>query len=229
MFALWDLGSGFATSPFDLGLRTSDFGLMLKVGLTGSIAVGKSFVLGVLRELGCATFDADKIAHSVMEPGRPAYHEIVGEFGREVLAEDDSIDRIKLGAIVFSDEARRKQLNQIVHPRVIEEQNRLLQEVEASTPDGIAVMDAALIIESGGYKRFDKLIVAFCDAETQINRLMRRTGITREDAVRRIAAQMSSDEKRAYADYEIDTSGTFDQTRKHVEYVFKQLVEAKRR
>jgi dephospho-CoA kinase len=198
---------------------------MLKVGLTGSIAVGKSFVLSVLRELGCATFDADKIAHSVMEPGLAAYQDIVSEFGREVLAEDGSIDRAKLGAIVFADEARRKRLNQIVHPRVIEEQDRLLREVEASTPDGIAVMDAALIIESGGYKRFDKLIVAFCDRETQIERLMRRNGITRDDAERRIAAQMSSDEKRGYADYEIDTSGTLDQTRRRVTEVFNQLVE----
>jgi dephospho-CoA kinase len=200
---------------------------MLKVGLTGSIAVGKSFVLSVLRELGCATFDADKIAHSVMEPGRPAYQDIVREFGPEVLGEAGSIDRAKLGAIVFADEARRKRLNQIVHPRVIEEQDRLLREVEASTPDGIAVMDAALIIESGGYKRFDKLIVAFCDREIQIDRLMRRNGIPREDAERRIAAQMSSEEKRGYADYEIDTSGTLDETRRRVTDVFNQLVQGK--
>ena len=200
--------------------------IMLKVGLTGSIAVGKSFVLSVLRELGCATFDADKIAHSTMEPGRPAYQDIVREFGGEVVGEDGSIDRARLGAIVFADEARRKRLNQIVHPRVIEEQDRLLREVEASTPDGIAVIDAALIIESGGYKRFDKLIVAFCDLETQIDRLMRRNGISREDAERRIAAQMSSDEKRGYADYEIDTSGTLDQTRLRVTEVFNQLVQS---
>jgi dephospho-CoA kinase len=182
----------------------------------------------VLRELGCATFDADKIAHSVMEPGRPAYEDIVREYGREVLSKDGSIDRAKLGAIVFADEHRRKRLNEIVHPRVIQEQDRLLREVEASTPDGIAVMDAALIIESGGYKRFDKLIVAFCERETQIERLMRRNGITREDAERRIAAQMSSDEKRGYADFEVDTSGTFDQTRQRVTEVFNQLVQEKR-
>ncbi|MEK6302250.1 MAG: dephospho-CoA kinase [Acidobacteriota bacterium] len=200
---------------------------MLKVGLTGSIAVGKSFVLSVLGELGCATFDADKIAHSVMEPGRPAYEDIVREFGREILAEDGSIDRVKLGAIVFADEARRTRLNQIVHPRVIEEQNRLLGEVEASRPDGIAVMDAALIIESGGYKRFDKLIVAFCDRETQIERLTRRNGITREDAELRIAAQMSSEEKRRYADYEIETSGSYDQTRARVTEVFNHLIQTK--
>jgi len=196
---------------------------MLKVGLTGSIAVGKSYVVSVLAELGCVTFDADKVAHTVMEPGRPAYEDIVREFGEGVVAPDGSIDRQKLGAIVFGDEARRIRLNEIVHPRVIEEQNRLLQHAEANDPDGIAVIDAALMIESGGYKRFDKLIVVYCDRETQLERLMRRNQITREDAERRVAAQMSSEEKREYADYEIDTSGDFDQTRQKVVEVHSEL------
>jgi len=196
---------------------------MLKVGLTGSIAVGKSYVVSVLAELGCVTFDADKVAHSVMEPARPAYVDIVREFGEGVLAPDGSIDRQKLGAIVFADEASRIRLNEIVHPRVIEEQNQLLSDAEARNPDGIAVIDAALMIESGGYRRFDKLIVVHCDRETQINRLMRRNHITKEDAERRVAAQMSSDEKREYADYEIDTSGGYDETRKRVVEVHSEL------
>lgn len=198
--------------------------LMLKVGLTGSIAVGKSYVLSVLAELGCVTFDADKIAHSVMEPGREAYQDIVREFGSGVLAPDGSIDRSKLGAIVFADQTRRKLLNQIVHPRVIEEQNRLIEEVERRRPDPIVVVDAALMIESGGYKRFDKLIVVYCDRETQIERLMRRGGITREDAERRVAAQMTSEEKLAFADYRINTGGTFEETRERVIEVHKELV-----
>lgn len=196
---------------------------MLKVGLTGSIAVGKSYVLSALRELGSETFDADKIAHAVMEPGRAAYDDVVREFGAGVLAEDGSIDRVKLGAIVFSDEARRRRLNEIVHPRVIQEQNLLLAEVEARNPDAIAVVDAALMIESGGYKRFDKLIVVFCDREIQVERLMRRNSITREDAERRIGAQMSSEEKRRYADYEINTSGPFEETRKQVVEIYNEL------
>ncbi|HXG68752.1 MAG TPA: dephospho-CoA kinase [Blastocatellia bacterium] len=196
---------------------------MLKVGLTGSIAVGKSHVLAVLRELGCVTFDADKVAHFVMEPGREAHRDIVREFGEGVLAPDGTIDRKKLGPIVFADAARRKRLNEIVHPRVIEEQNRLLREAEAAAPDGIAVVDAALMIESGSYKRFDKLIVVYCDRETQTARLMERNKITREDAERRIAAQMSSEEKRRYADYEIDTSGTFEETRRRVIEVYNAL------
>jgi len=189
---------------------------MLKVGLTGSIAVGKSYVLSVLAQLGCVTFDADKIAHLVMEPGRPAYDDIVREFGEAVLAVDGSIDRKKLGAIVFGDEGRRRRLNEIVHPRVIEEQNRLLAEAEARKPNGIVVIDAALMIESGGYKRFDKLIVVYCDRDTQIERLMRRADITREAAEQRLAAQMSSEEKLRYADYRINTDGTFEETRQLV-------------
>jgi dephospho-CoA kinase len=198
---------------------------MLKVGLTGSIAVGKSFVLSVLKELGCETFDADKIAHTMMEPGRAAYLDIVREFGEGVLADDRSIDRVKLGAIVFADARRRKRLNEIVHPRVIEEQNRLLRESEARNPDAVVIVDAALMIESGGYKRFDKLIVVFCDRATQVERLMRRNAITREDAERRLAAQMSSEEKRRYSDYEIDTSGTFEETRRRVVEVHNRLLE----
>jgi dephospho-CoA kinase len=201
---------------------------MLKVGLTGSIAVGKSYVLSVLAQLGCVTFDADKIAHLVMEPGRRAYEDIVRDFGDEVLGEGGSIDRQKLGAIVFADEARRKRLNEIVHPRVFEEQNRLLREAEARDPAGIAVIDAALIIESGGYKRFDKLIVVYCDRETQVARLMRRANIPREEAEQRIAAQMSSEEKLRYADYRIDTGGTFEETRKLVVAVHADLMRAER-
>ena len=201
---------------------------MLKVGLTGSIAVGKSTVLAALGDLGCLTFDADKIAHSVMEPGREAYGEIVSEFGASILAEDGSIDRAKLGPIVFQDTERRKRLNEIVHPRVIEEQDRLLRKAEAANPDPIAVVDAALMIESGGYKRFDKLIVAFCDRQMQIERLMRRNRVTREEAELRIAAQMSSEEKRRYADYEIDTSGPVEQTRLRVVEVYNELLRVQK-
>jgi dephospho-CoA kinase len=197
---------------------------MLKVGLTGSIAVGKSFVVSVLAELGCIVFDADKVAHSVMEPGRAAYLDLVKEFGDGILGPDSHIDRSRLGPIVFADAERRQRLNEIVHPHVIEEQNRLLREAEARQPQGIGIIDAALMIESGGYKRFDKLIVVYCDRETQIARLMKRNQLTRTDAERRIKAQMSSEEKRRYADYEIDTSGTFEQTRQRVHEVHQQLL-----
>ena len=201
---------------------------MLKVGLTGSISVGKSFVVSVFRDLGCVTFDADKIAHTVMEPGREAFDDIVSEFGPVVLGEDGSIDRAKLGAIVFADSQRRSRLNEIVHPRVIVEQNRLLAEVEQANPHGIVIVDAALMIESGGYKRFDKLIVVFCSRETQIERLMKRNNIAREEAELRVAAQMPSEEKRRYADYEIDTSRTQEETRARVREVYELLLEVQK-
>jgi dephospho-CoA kinase len=198
---------------------------MLTVGLTGSIAVGKSHVVAVLRELGCVVFDADKVAHSVMEPGRPAYDQVVREFGSEMLGPDGAIDRTRLGAIVFADQSRRRRLNEIVHPRVKEEQDRLLAEARAANPDAIAIVDAALMIESGGYKRFDKLIVVYCDRETQVRRLMVRNNIDREEAERRISAQMPSEEKRRYADYEIDTSGTYEDTRQRTVEVYHKLTE----
>ncbi len=182
-------------------------------------------MVSVLKELGCLTYDADKIAHSVMEPGKSAYADIVRQFGEGILREDKTIDRVRLGAIVFADATLRQRLNEIVHPRVIEQQNARLAEAEAANPYGIAVMDAALMIESGGYKRFDKLIVVFCDKETQIERLMARNQITREDAERRIAAQMSSDEKRRYADYEIDTTGTMQETRERVKQMHDKLLQ----
>jgi len=198
---------------------------MLKVGLTGSIAVGKSHVVAVLKDLGCVVFDADKLAHAVMEPGQPAYDEVIREFGSEVVGPDGAIDRTKLGAIVFSDDARRRRLNEIVHPRVKDEQDRLLCEAEAADPNAIAVVDAALMIESGGYKRFDKLIVVFCDRESQVRRLMARNEIGPEEAEQRISAQMSSEEKRRYADYEIDTSGSYDDTRQRTVEVHRKLMD----
>jgi dephospho-CoA kinase len=196
---------------------------MLKAGLTGSIAVGKSYVLSVLAELGCKTFDADMIARQVVEPGNPAYFQIVSNFGKEVLQPNGCIDRVALGKIIFADGGRRMQLNEIVHPFVIAEQDRLLNEAAAEDPTGIAIVDAALMIESGGYKRFDKIIVVFCDEALQIERLMRRNGLSREQAVERIAAQMSGSEKRKYADFEIDTSGNFEDTKKQTEGVYEQL------
>ncbi|OYT69270.1 MAG: dephospho-CoA kinase [Chloracidobacterium sp. CP2_5A] len=198
---------------------------MLRVGLTGGIAVGKSFVSSVLAELGCHVFDADHIARAVVQPGAPALEEIVAAFGTGVLAPDGALDRAKLGRLVFADAEARARLNAIVHPRVHAEQDRLLREVEARDPQGIAVVDAALLIESGGYRRFDAVIVVWCQPEIQLARLMARNGLTREEAERRIAAQMPSDEKRRYADFEIDASEGFEPTRRQVVALHAKLRE----
>lgn len=196
---------------------------MLKVGLTGSIAVGKSFVCSVLRELGCHVLDADVTAREVVAKGTPGLASIVREFGEAVLTEAGDLDRKKLGAIVFADKQKRELLNSIVHPLVIEAQDRWISDVEKTDSDGIAVIDAALMIESGGYKRFDKLIVVWCNSAIQLERLMRRDGLSESDAKERIAAQMSQDEKKRYADHLIDTSLGFDDTRAQVKDIVTRL------
>ena len=196
---------------------------MLKVGLTGSIAVGKSFVLGTLRELGARTIDADDIAREVVEPGAPGLQAVVNEFGDEVLNADGSLNRAKLGSIVFADETKRQKLNSILHPFIIARQDEIVRQWVQETPRAIVVVDAALMIESGGYKRFDKLIVVHCQPETQVQRLMKRDNLSREEAERRTKAQMSQEEKMKCADFLIDTSDTFDNTRRQVESVWKQL------
>ncbi len=196
---------------------------MIRVGLTGSIAVGKSFVLEVFRELGCYVLDADKTAREVVEPGTDGLKHIVDHFGEGVLLPDGSLDRKRLGRIVFNDETKRQLLNSIVHPLVIERQNEWIEGVERDDPDGIAIVDAALMIESGGYKRFDKLIVVWCRPEIQLERLMLRDALSADEAARRVAAQMPQEEKKSYADYLIDTSEGFDDTRTQTTEIFRQL------
>ena len=149
---------------------------MLKIGLTGGIATGKSYVLSVLSELGCEVIDADTIAHRAIEQGHPAYDDIVDHFGRDILNEDGSINRAALGAIVFTNKSARERLNEIVHPRVYEAQAEWLEQIEQRNPSAIAVVDAALIIETGSYRRFDKIIVTYCDPESQLRRLTERNG-----------------------------------------------------
>ncbi|MBK9164747.1 MAG: dephospho-CoA kinase [Acidobacteria bacterium] len=199
---------------------------MLKVGLTGSIAVGKSFVLGVFRELGCHVLDADLTAREVVEPGTPGLEQIVEAFGEDVLLADGGLDRKKLGSVVFADEAKRELLNSIVHPLVFAAQDKWLREAEATDPKAIAIIDAALMIESGGYNRFDKLVVVWCEPEIQLGRLMKRDGLSNEEAEARIRAQMPQEEKKRFADHLIDTSAGFDATRKQVEKVYAELKRA---
>ncbi len=196
---------------------------MLKVGLTGSIAVGKSFVCEVLRELGAFVLDADKTARDVVKPDTVGLRRIIEEFGEGVLQPNAELDRINLGAIVFNDEAKRQLLNSIVHPLVIEFQNFWLAERKSEKPDGISVIDAALMIESGGYKRFDKLIVVWCDFDIQLERLMLRNNLTGIEALKRINSQMPQAGKKKFADFLIDTSKGFEDTRRQTIEIFGKL------
>jgi dephospho-CoA kinase len=196
---------------------------MLKVGLTGSIAVGKSFVCETFASLGAFVLDADDTAREAVAPGTAGLSKIIENFGTGILHPNGEIDRVKLGAIVFADEAKRQLLNSIVHPLVIESQDEWMRERESENPNAICIIDAALMIESGGYRRFEKLIVVWCDFDIQLERLISRNNLSREDALRRINAQMPQDEKKRYADFLIDTTGGFDPAKRQTIEVFEQL------
>ncbi len=196
---------------------------MLRIGLTGSIGVGKSFVAGVLAELGCHMLDADQAAREVVATGSAGLSAVVEAFGEGVLQKDGTLDRQQLGSLIFADQSKRQLLNSILHPYIIALQDQQLREWEALDPEGIAVVDAALMIESGGFKRFDKLIVVHCRPEVQLKRLMTRDKLTREEARKRIDAQMPQEAKRKFADYLIDTSEGFESVRKRTAEVYEEL------
>ncbi len=202
---------------------------MLRVGLTGSIGVGKSFVASVFEELGCHVLDADDTAREVVAPGSAGLEEIVKQFGSDMRQPDGTLDRQRLGSIVFANNEKRELLNSILHPRIIQRQDEVLKDWETDDPNGIAVVDAALMIESGGYKRFDKLIVVHCRPEVQLERLMVRNGFTRAEAQRRIDSQMPQSEKQRFADYLIDTSDGFEPTRERTKQVYEQLIQVQQR
>lgn len=197
---------------------------MLRVGLTGSIAVGKSYVSGVFAELGCAMIDADIVARRVVEPHSEGLRRVVATFGDEVLRPDGALDRPALGAIVFRDAEKRHQLNAILHPLIVAAQDELLRRAEETDPHGIAVVDAALMIESGSHRRFAQLIVVWCRPEVQLARLMNREGLTREEAERRIGAQMPQEEKKSFADLTIDTSEGYESARRRTVEVHHTLL-----
>jgi dephospho-CoA kinase len=197
---------------------------MLRVGLTGSIGVGKSFVASVFVELGCHVLDADQTAREVVMPGTPGLKALTEAFGEEILNADGTLDRKRLGALVFADQSQRERLNHILHPFIIARQDEIMNAWEAEDPDGIGVIDAALMIESGGYKRFDKLIVVHCRPEVQLERLMLRDKLSRDEALRRINSQMSQEEKQKFADYLIDTSDGFESTRSRTVEIYHQLI-----
>jgi len=197
---------------------------MLRAGLTGSIAAGKSFVASVFEELGCHVLDADQTAREVVMPGTPGLKALTQAFGDKVLNRDGTLDRKQLGAVVFADESQRQRLNHILHPFIIARQDEILNGWEAEDPNGVGIVDAALMIESGGYKRFDKLIVVHCRPEVQLERLMLRDKLSRDEALRRINSQMPQEEKQKFADYLIDTSDGFELTRSRSVEIYNQLI-----
>ena len=195
---------------------------MLKVGLTGGLASGKSFVGAALERLGCKLIEADKLGHEVLLPGGSAYSGVVKEFGRGILNPDFTIDRKRLALEVFAKKERLVTLNSLVHPEVRKRTDELIAGYSAADPDAIVVVEAAIHIETGGYKRFDRLILVVCEERQQIERAMER-GATRAEALARLASQMPLAEKRKYADYVIDTSGAKEDTLEQTEEVYNSL------
>jgi dephospho-CoA kinase len=196
---------------------------MFTVGLTGGYATGKSFVAAELERLGCHLIYADRLGHEVLLPDGEAFQATVDAFGREILTSDGTIDRKKLGAIVFGSPDLLKLLETFVHPAVFRLERRMLDHFEREDPDGIAVIEAAILIETGRYKMFDRLILTTCDEETQIARSMKRDGISRAQARERIARQLPLEEKKRHAHYVVDTSRDKEQTLAEVRQVFRDL------
>ena len=195
----------------------------LLVGLTGGIATGKSTVADTLRSLGAEVIDADQLAREVVAPGEPALDEIVREFG-DVRNADGTLDRKKLGAIVFNDPARRRQLEAITHPAIRQRFLARLQALEARGYEGLVFFDAPVMIESGNYRNMDRLVVVFTDETTQRQRLMARDGMAAAEATSRMAAQMPVIDKAKLADYVIDNTGDRAVTVARTREVFEALL-----
>jgi dephospho-CoA kinase len=198
---------------------------MLRVGLTGGLASGKSFVGRTLAELGCLLIQADELGRQVQEPGGEAFAGIVREFGADILAEDGRIDRRRLAGIVFQDPERLRVLNALVHPHVRDRRKRMEEEFAQAQPHGIAVTEAAILIETGSYRDFARLIVATCRPDQQVERAIARDHLTREEVLDRMRRQMPLEEKVKYADYVIDTSGAKEDTVAQTRIVYEALVE----
>ena len=196
---------------------------MLRVGLTGGIASGKSAVGKMFVELGCHLIDADRIVHELFEPGQAVNKAVVDAFGSRVLGADGAIDRKILGEIVFANEGERKKLNSLVHPTTIQRQKDWLNRLESEEPAAIGIVEAALMVESGTYKNYDKVIVVVCSPEEQRRRLRARSNLSEEQIAARIAAQMPLEEKARFADFVIDTSGAPESTRAQVQAVNSRL------
>lgn len=202
---------------------------MLRIGLTGGVACGKSTVGTMLAERGAHYLEADTLAHQLYEPGQPVYHAVVEHFSRDILNPDGTINRRLLANAAFPN--RIAELNAIVHPAVVAAQNRWMDDIQRTDPNGIAVVEAALIIEAGASRDFDKLVVVTCNLAQKIERYAQRAKISLEEAraevQRRSAAQLSDAEKASRGDYVIDNSGLLEATTRQVDTVWAKLLASR--
>jgi len=196
---------------------------MLRVGLTGGLACGKSFVGEALEGYGCFLIRADDLGHEVLAPGGEAYQAVLDEFGSGLAADGGPIDRRQLATRVFGHPDALERLNGLVHPHVVRREEELMNAFAAREPDGIAVVEAAILIETGSYKRFHRLILVTCTEEQQLDRAMRRDHAAEADVRARLGRQMPLPEKRKYADFVIDTSGAKEDTLRRARAVYEEL------
>ena len=197
---------------------------MLTVALTGGIASGKSVIADILKNLGCYIYPSDRIAHELMEPDKPAWKKIVAHFGKEILNEDQTINRSRLGKIIFSDKKEQRFLNELIHPLVHEKKKETIQKIEKEGRFNIFVSEAALTVEAGFTDFYDKVIVVYCSQDVQIKRLMERDRINQKEASQKLESQIMPEEKLKYADYIIDTSETLKDTVEQTERVYRNLI-----
>ncbi len=197
--------------------------MSLLVGLTGGMGSGKSLAASYFRELGAQMIDADRISRELVAPEKPAWKEIIEEFGSSVLNSDQTLNRRQVAAIVFNDESKRKKLEDIIHPRVIVEERRLYERYRQENSRVLAVIDAALLIESGNYKNVDTVIVVQCGREEQIRRVMERDGTARNEVENRLNSQMPLEEKVGFGDYILRNDGTRESLKSQVGELYRDL------
>lgn len=198
---------------------------MLKIGLTGGIGTGKSTVASMLRDRDCTVLEMDPIGHELLEPEQAAYNEVIGDFGLGILGEGAVIDRAKLAAIIFADPAKRAQLNEILHPRILDVVRKWFTALDRPGGPEFAFVEAALILEAGFQNELDRIIVCWCRPEQQLERLLERE-LSPAEAKARIAAQMPIDKKRALADIVIDCSKTIEDTERQVDALLEKLKQS---
>lgn len=196
---------------------------MISAGLTGGIGSGKSTAAALFTSLGAITINSDEIGRDLMKPGTVVYDRIVSGFGPELVEANGQLDRAKLADIVFHDLDKLKHLNAIVHAPVLREIDRQMQLQRAKNPQAVVVVESAVLFEAGQERRFDRMIVAWCRPEQQLERFVARSHVPEEDVRRRMAAQMPGDEKKRRADFVIDTSGSLADTERQVKEVFAKL------
>jgi len=205
---------------------------LLKVGLTGGISSGKSVIGEMFASFGAYVIQSDIVAHQLLQPGEAVYDTVVAQFGTGILNPDRSVNRARLAELAFGQPSRIQELNKIVHPAVIEHENRWMDDLTKKDPRAIAIVEAALILEAGSHKRFDRLIVVTCRPEQRIERWASKMKVdlesARREVTRRMAAQLPDEEKSKAADYVIDNSGSLDLTRQKVDQVYEKLRQAER-